>query len=242
MKLVSLLALSALAASAQPAQRTLSFTHLQTPQEIAEAATVIRSISEIRDLATDPAAKTLTLRGTLAQGELAEWLLARLDLAPSTPRPDPSRLDHRPLSGADTLVRVLYFKNTHTPQSRNETATVVRSLVEIPSAFLSMAAGALVVRGSLAQADAAQWLFESLDTPAPPRAGATFRMPGGGDDTIRLFSAPPATAMDALYRQATNVRTTLQIRRLFVYSPTRLIAIRGTQDQLTRADAMLTTP
>ena len=242
MKLISLLAFSAFAAFPQPVQRALSFQQIQNPPDIAEAATVIRSIGEIRDLAADPAAKTLTIRGTLAQAELAEWLLARLDLTPATPKPDPAHLDHRPVSGSDTLVRVLYFKNTHTPQSRNEAATVIRSLVEIPSLFLSNAAGAMVVRGTVAQADAAQWVFHAIDNPAPPPEGAAYRMPGGGDDTIRLFALPGTTTLEQLHRTATQVRSAIQIRHLFVYSPARLIAIRASNPQLTRAAAMLPQP
>ena len=112
----------------------------------------------------------------------------------------------------------------------------------ITTAGTANAAGAMVVRGTVAQADAAQWVFHAIDNPAPPPEGAAYRMPGGGDDTIRLFALPGTTTLEQLHRTATQVRSAIQIRHLFVYSPARLIAIRASNPQLTRAAAMLPQP
>jgi len=172
---------------------------------------------------------------------LAEWLMGRLDRTASTTGAIPSQLDFRPVSGSDIVVRVLYFKNANTLQERNEMATVIRSLIEIPSLFTAQAAGAIVVRGSVNQADAAQWAFENLDNKSASGANR-YRLAGGGDDTVRLFVMPARGTVEEFYRLATQVRTELQARRLYAYTPHRVIAIRGTEELIGRAEERLGKP
>ena len=241
MKALTFCSLFAIAVLCQPVERTLTFKQLQTDNELKEAATVIRSIGEIRNLSVQQAERTITINGSLAQAELAEWLMARIDRNGGTPNSVPAQLDFRPVSGSDALVRVLYFKNTHSLQERNEMATLIRSLIEIPSLFLAQASGAMVVRGSLAQADAAQWAFENLDSKTASNA-ERYRMAGGGDDVIRLFAMPNKGTAEEFYRLATKVRTDLQARRLYAYTPHRVIAIRGTEELIGRAAELLGKP
>lgn len=225
----------------QAMERVLSFKHLQTPSETNEAATVIRSVGEIRDISVQPAEKTLTVSGNPAQIELAEWLMARLDRNGGTSAAVPSQLDFRPAGGSDAVVRVLYFKNAAAARERNEMATVIRSLIEIPGLFVSQAAGAMVIRGSMVQADAARWTFEALDRPFPSAAGP-YRLSSGGDEVIRLFPMPAAGTLEELYRVATEVRTELQAKRFYIYTPHRIVAIRGTDALIDRAALRLGRP
>lgn len=240
MKTLTFFTIFTIAALSQPVERALPFKQLQTPVEINEVATVVRSIGQIRDLSVEHTEKTLTVKGEPAQVELAEWLMARLDRTGAGSNPVPSQLDYRPVSGTDAIVRVLYFKNTSGLQERNEMATTIRSLIEIPSLFTTQTAGAIVVRGSLGQADAAQWAFENLDAKAG--AAARYRLPGGGDDTIRLFAMPNKGTVEGFYRLATQVRTELRAPRLFAYSPRRVIAIRGPEELIGRAAELLSKP
>src|SRR5688572_929548 len=98
MKTLPIFTLFAIAALSQPVERVFQFKQLQTPIEINEAATVIRSVGEIRDLSVEPVEKTLNVKGELAQAELAEWLMARIDRTSATANPVPSQLDYRPVS------------------------------------------------------------------------------------------------------------------------------------------------
>lgn len=241
MKTLQLFAIIAGTVLCQPVERTFSFKHLQTPLEMNEAATVIRSVGEIANLTVQHAEKTLTLNGNLAQAELAEWLIARLDRLSNTPSAALSQVDFRPVGGSDAVVRVLYFKSASTVQERNEMATLIRSLIEIPSLFTSQAGGAMVIRGAVSQADAAQWVFEQLDgkiaTPAD-----RYRLAGGGDDSIRLFAMANQGTVEQFYRRATEVRTELRIARLYTYTPLRVIAIRGTEELIGRTAERLAKP
>ena len=99
----------------------------------------------------------------------------------------------------------------------------------------------MVIRGSLGQADAAQWAFEYLDSKTPGAAGR-YRLAGGGDDTILLFAMPNKGTVEQFYRLATEVRTELRVRRLYTYTPTRVIAIRGTEELIGRAAERLGKP
>jgi hypothetical protein len=241
MKTLPLFVLFTIAALSQPVERSLPFKQLQTPAEINEAATVIRSIGEIRNLSVEPIEKALNLKGELAQAELAEWLMARLDRTSATANPVPSQLEYRPVSGTDAVVRVLYFKNAQTPQERNEMAVTIRSLIEIPSLFTSQAAGAMIIRGSLGQADAAQWAFEYLDAKSAS-AVDRYRLPGGGDDTVRMFVVANRGSLEEFYKFTVDVRTTLRAPRFFAYSPRRIVAIRGTEEMIARAAELLSKP
>ena len=99
----------------------------------------------------------------------------------------------------------------------------------------------MVVRGSLGQADVAQWAFEYLDAKAPGGAGR-YRLPGGGDDAVRMFVMPNKGTVEEFYRHATQVRMELRASRFYAYSPRRVIAIRGSEELLGRAAEMLSKP
>lgn len=233
MKTVALFAMAVVVALSQPVERVLPFTQLQTAQEFAEAATVIRSTGEIRELRVDAAQKTLIVRGERAQVELAEWLMARVD---RTTAPAKAREEYPAGGGGDTVVRVLYFQKAATAQARNEMATMIRSLLEVRSLFVSMAAGALVLRCSPGQADGAEWVFAALEGTGE---SGSYRMAGGGDDMLRLLAVANGGTVEEFYRKATSVRAALQLRHLFTYTPGRVVAVRGTEELTGRAAEML---
>lgn len=236
MKMLAILTLSAVAGVCQPVERTLPFRELRTAAEFAEAATVIRSVGEIQELRVDGDLRSLTVRGDRRQTELAEWLLARLDRTSATAAPVPGERAYAMGDSNGTVIRVLYFQNAATAQARNEMATLIRSLLEIRGLFVSMAAGALVLRASPGHGDGAEWVFAALDGGI---GNGEHRMAGGGDDVLRLVAVAGGATVEEFYRRATGVRTALQLRQLFTYSPNRVVAIRGTAAQTGRAAEML---
>ena len=116
---------------------------------MAEPATLIRSIGEIRDLTTDTAQRTMTIRGDPAQAALAEWLFGRLDReAAGGANADTAPLVYRPATVGDYLVRGFYFAAPIANADVNELATVIRFILDLRKAFVSTAAGAFAVRGT----------------------------------------------------------------------------------------------
>jgi hypothetical protein len=244
MRTLSLFAATAAVALSQQTTQTHQFTHLQTPPEFAEAATVIRSIVEIRDLTVNAEDRTMTLQGDAVQAELANWLFSKLDRPAGTMRtPDAAQLDYRPTRGRDDMVRVCYFKNPVAVGAIQEMSTVIRSLTEIRRALVSNAAGAFVVRGTQEQIDAARWLLDALDQPSFSIAWNQYRITDAeGEDTIGLFSVSKFRSEQELQNFAAELRMAIRMKRVFTYYPLRVIAVRSTPAQIELAARLVNKP
>src|SRR5258708_27877585 len=72
---------------AEPLERVLHLTLIQSDRQLQEIATDIRGITEIAQVSVDTAHKTLTLHGTSAQIAVAERLLNHGDNAAPAHRP-----------------------------------------------------------------------------------------------------------------------------------------------------------
>ena len=234
---LTLLAFTAAIGLSQPAERVFAFTQLRTPAQIAETATLIRSIGEIRDLTTDAAPRTMNVRGDPAQAALAEWLFSKLDRdAAGGATADITPLDYRPETGGDDLVRVFYFQAPMPHADVNELATVIRSILDLRHAFVSNAAGAFAVRGTQERMDAAKWLFDALQQ----RGGTSYRInDAAGHNTIRVFALAETVSKPELQSMAAEVRMTTLIKRIYGYYPRRAIAMRGTYAQTEQAAGLI---
>lgn len=241
MRILLLLTFSAAVALCQQPSRTLQFTQLKTPTQLAEAATVMRSIGEIKDLSVDAAQGTLTFQGDQGQVELVNWLMPKLDhVAGATPVAEQPQLDLGTANQENRIVRVFYFKNPAPVQTYQQLSTVIRSVTEIRRAFLSLTAGAFIARGTPDQIAAAALLFEALDRPSFVATTTQFRMPDPeGEDTIRLFSFTKYNTSEELNRFTTELRSTTKIKRVFQYSPLQVIVMRSTPAQIAQAEAFI---
>jgi hypothetical protein len=217
----------------QQIDRTLPFRNLQSTPDFAEAATVIRSIGEIRDLQVNAAERSLSLHADPEQVAFADWLFTKLDRN-DEPIPGPGPLDYRTTQGSSDLIRVVYFRYLKTPEDIRQLSTVVRSLTEIRRAFVSIAAGAFVARGTQDQMDAASWLIDSLDKPELGTGTKEYRMGGNGEDVIGLLHVPAASS-EELQNFGSQVVLATQSRYVFTYYPLRVIAIRNTPAKLQEA-------
>jgi hypothetical protein len=227
----ALLASALLAQSAEPGvERTFYFAHAGAPQEFQEAATVIRSIANIRHLSVEAGTKLLAVRATDNQVALAEWLFHQLDQPASQGRP---AQEYQPLDGSNDLVRVFYLEYAPSPQHLQEMATVVRVTADVPRLLLYHATKAMVVRGTRAQVTLAAWLVKELDQAASPAAGAKeYRASPGEDDVVRIFYAGFTKTPQELQEAATLLRSIADVRRLVVYQGTKSITARGTAAQM----------
>ena len=241
MRTVSIFLTGAVILLGQESQRTFQFRQLQTAPQFAEAATIIRSIAEIRDLTVDANTKTMTIRGNQGQAALAEWLFNKIDrLVGSGPIPDAPQLDYRLALDKDDMVRIFYLKTALAPAVSQEAAVITRSLIEIRRFLVSNAAGAFVVRGTREQMDAARWLVEALDRQSFAGAANEYRITGSaGEDTIRLFLVSKFGSAKELQNFAVDMRQATQIRRVFVYNPLRVIAVRSTPAQVKQAESIV---
>jgi len=256
-----LLVLTLFSASIAPGQapaeenidRVLSLVHAQTAQDVQEIDVVIRSISEIRQLAAVTERKSLAVRGTTGQIALAEWLSKELDQPPhqqTAGQQDEKTGSHeyRLAGGGEDLVRVFHLAHPAGPRELQEIATVVRSTADIRWLFTYNAAGTIAVRGTAVKLALAEWLIKELDQPAgrqpSTRQGQQplfreYLVESGGDDVVRVFYLSSVRTPQRLQEIGAQVRTTARARRLFTYIPLNAIAMRGTSAEISLAERLV---
>lgn len=204
-----------------------------TIQQFQEMLTAVRSIVEIRRLFTYQAARAVAMRGTPAQMALAQSLFTELE-NPHVPGPEYTLDDAK-----EPVIRVLYLTRNRTIQEFQEIATLIRSIGDIRYLFTFAPHLAMLVRGTADQIALAAWLAEQLDVPEPNAGQHEYRMTASPDDVVRLFYLNPGDTVSRLQQLAVQVRTETEARRLFTVGAARAIALRGTADQIARAQRMI---
>jgi hypothetical protein len=221
-------------ASAQDRDRVFYLTHTPTVQQFQEVATVIRTITDIKQASTDNDQKSVTVHASAGQIAMAEWLFNELD----NPAVQPSVLhEYRVPSADDDVVRLFYLTGAATVRDFQEIATVVRTISDFKRAFTYNELKAYVVRGSAAQIGLAEWLVTQLQ-PAAASSASEYRMPGSNDDVVSVFYLPHTASPPAFQDAATQIRTAAKIMKIFTYEGPRAITIRGTADQIALAERM----
>lgn len=134
-------------------------------------------------------------------------------------------------------TREFAFRHASSAQQYQEIATVVRVLAELPFVEVMETAGRLRVRGPRELLPTAEWVMGQLDRERPGRLPAASEIHAMapqpmGDDKVRLFHLAHAESAQALQETATVVRSLVMIRRVMVYNETKVLALRGTEEEL----------
>jgi hypothetical protein len=133
-------------------------------------------------------------------------------------------------------------------QGYQEIATVLRTVAGIRDFHVNIAKGTLDVHGTADQVALAGWLFNELDKPAIGRLDAQqnqesatheFRVPGSGDDIVRVFYLMHIKTAQGLQEMVTSIRKSTGIQRIFPCGGPRAVALRGTADQIVAADRLI---
>ncbi len=228
-------ALIATLASAQTSSpsvdRVFRFTHTDGEQAFQEIATVVRSMTDIRNATFATSPRGLSVSGTPSQVALAEWLFYELDRPPD--RQAPSR-EFRVSNEADDVVKVFHLAHTATPQELQEVATSVRSIAEIRRLFTYNAPRVMAVRGTADQIKLADWLVTQLDqSPGPgQREAGPFQMPGGRGEGVRVLFLNHLKTEHALHELAVLVRVLADIRWVMLCNRPKALTVRGSSEQL----------
>jgi type II secretory pathway component GspD/PulD (secretin) len=138
--------------------RVFNLTNPQTPQQIQEMVTLIRSVADVQRIFVYNARKSVAMRGTSEQIALAEWLVKLLD----RPAPAAGTNEYRLTKGPDNLVRVFYLPSSRTQQERLDVAVQVRSTTHMGRLFVYSPLGALAVRGTVGQVATAEKVIEEM--------------------------------------------------------------------------------
>jgi type II secretory pathway component GspD/PulD (secretin) len=145
--------------------RVFELTYPQTPQQLQEVVTLIRSIGDIRRLFFYYKQRAVVLRATAERVALAAWLVSELDKPLTGPvalqdstAPHEFRLSNDP----DNLVRVFYLAGSASSGDYQKVALQVRHNTGIGRLFVYNALGALAVRGTEGQVATAEKALEEL--------------------------------------------------------------------------------
>ncbi len=231
--------------------RVFTFQHAETVQQFQEIVNLIRTIMEIRDVKADNDQKTLTVHGTEEQVTAAGWLVKQLDQAVA-PVPDVLGPEYKGITEEDGrgrpvpnsgVLQLLYLPHAATVQDFQEMANALRTVTEIRRAFTYNAGRALAVRGSPEQIAMAKWVAVELDRASAgqiPGSGATEVDTVTPNDHLQVLYVSNAKTVQDFQEIANAVRTTAEIRRLFTYNTPRAVIVRGTSNELTMAQWLLT--
>jgi hypothetical protein len=191
-------------------------------QDLMEVATVMRSLAEIRQLATDATQKTMTVTATPAQVEMAEWLFDELVSS------GPGRV-YRVSDASDDVARVLHLPDRISVQDLQEEATAIRSIAAIRRMFTYNTPRVLAIRGIAGQIAIAEWMAARLMEPS--RRGHEYKVAGNENDRIRVMFMSSQTTPQDLQELAVLIRSLGDIRTVITCNTPKAIVVRGTADQ-----------
>jgi hypothetical protein len=215
-------------------------TNHQSVKEFQEIATVARTIADIRRVFTYNAPLAMVLRGTADQIALATWVVSEMDKPLEAPLRHSAVDEYRVPPSSDDVTRVFTLAHAETIQDFQEVATLIRTMADIRRVFTYNELRAITLRGTPDQIAMAEWLFDVIDRPANAQSTGEFRVPKASDDVVRVYYLTNTRTVQDFQQAATEIRTATNIRRVFTYNSRRALALRGTTDQLARAERMIT--
>ena len=229
------------AAFGQDVSRVFQLHHIDAEKDQYDFATLVRTISDTRQVSADVPQKTLSVRGTASQISIAEWLFTELDRQTV---PDSVSQEFRVANNADDVVQLFFLPNTATIQDFQEVATTIRTIAEIRRVFAFSTPRALALRGTADQVAAAAFMIHELDQPAgakkaDSRVHQMIDTGNHGETVVRIFYLPYTSTIQQFQEVATLVRTIAEIRRVFTCNTPKALIVRGTADQMALVDWMV---
>jgi hypothetical protein len=243
-------ALWALSASGQTVsgpdtERTFRLTGGESPEAMQEIAYVAGMVTELPKPPVDAEKAAITVAGTPDQIALAAWLIGELD------QPTKSNLTYVPPGGADSVARMFYLAHVSTPQQVQELVNVIRSMTEIRPMSAYRPAKVIVLRGTHAQAEQAEWIVRGLDLAPdqalPPVAATQVAFPPGSTlqsadarayhmrhNQARIFYLKDNETPQQTQEMVNVLRSVTEIQRITAFNALRAICVL---DAVPQADA-----
>jgi hypothetical protein len=228
-----------------PAVQVYYLAHTAGPQQVQEMVNVGRSITSIQRFFPSYALNAVVMRATPNDIALADWLLSELDTAEQS-RPNPVMHDHSGSSNprVGTAAQVFFLAHTETPLAMQEIVNLTRSLADIQRVFPVNHPRALALLGSPDQVAFADWLLTQLDKPADATVNpAPLDFKVGGDPRMgniaRLTYLTHNYAGETVSNWVKDIRLATGISRMFYNTSQNAVAMRGTGDQVARAEQLL---
>lgn len=221
--------------------RVFHLNHISpdTPQQIQEILTVLRTVGDIQKVFNDTALSDLVIRGTANQLALADYIVKNLDIKPGTATVAVTpEFHYTDRFTPNDVVRVFYLSHTTMPQQTQEILTNLRTVAEIMKVFNYTPLNALTIRGSASDLAASEFIIRALDLPADakPAPPLEFNIPGG--NVIGVYYTSNFSGKK-LIAATTLLRDNLQLTKTFLKTEPQTLIYRGTADQITKAEQLI---
>ena len=228
-------------ASYAHAQQTFDFTNKPSPKGLQEVATVLRTVGDIKGLAIDSAAATITVTGTPDELATAGWIIHQLD------QRVPLNSEQYVMPGkSDDVMRVFHLNHISpdTPQEIQEVLTILRTVEDVQKVYNDTALSDLVVRGTANQLALADYIIKAVDViPGTVTVAATpefhYSERARPNDVVRVFYLSHTTSPQQMQEILTTLRTVADIQRVFNYTPLSALTIRGTASDLASCEFLI---
>ncbi len=214
-----------------------------TPQQIQEILTTIRTVGDIQKIFNDTELSDIVVHGTASQLALVDYIIKAVDITPGTVTVAATPEFHYSEPGRpNDVVRVFYLSHTNTPQQMQEILTSLRTVAEIMKVFNYTPLNALTIRGSASDLAASEFLIGKLDLPADAKPGppSEFTMPADfpGGNVIGVYYTSNLSGKK-LTAAVTLLRDNLQLTKTFMKTTPQTLIYRGTADQIAKAEQLI---
>ena len=231
-----------------PLMQVAYLSHVDIPRDLQEIVNAIRSVVDIQRCYAMNQQKAIVMRGSAEQVKAADWLLEALDRPTGAQPAGAARPDYRlpdvrpdyPLPDEDrnarVIVRVAAPAHIDTPQVLQEIMVVTLGMTDMTRLYPVFSRKVLVMRGTDDQIALAGWLLKQFDGPAS-QGTKEYKMggPGGQIAQVAYVNGTP----QSLHETASAILKETKIARLFAYEPQGAVAMRGTADQLAKAQQVI---
>jgi len=206
-----------------------------------ELATVIRTVADIPRVSIDSNAREIEFSGPGETEEMAQWVLHELDRTPGSQSTESGPAEYHSAS-KDDKIAVFYLSHIHGLRFTQEIITVLRTVADAQKVFTYTALDAMVVRAPTEQMALAKWMISAVDRDAPSAVVEVpeFHISGVRDTIVRAYYLVNAKNQQDINRILTAVRTTGGIMKVFPVSANGALVIRGTKEQMTKVEGIVT--
>ena len=211
---------------------TYFFIHIADPRSMQEVVNSVRATTEMQRLFPVSTPHALIMRGTADQVAAAKWMIAELDR--EAPPASAAPVVHAYPGSLPRLAaqRIFFLGNIHDPQGLQEAVNATRSVAEVQRFFPVTRTAALVLSGSLEEAEVSEWLLSHLDTAG---AAAPGERPDSASGVVRVYAIPSQVSPQTLQQAVNRVRAEVQVRNVFPVHTRHAVLFRGTAEQAAAA-------
>jgi hypothetical protein len=139
----------------------------------------------------------------------------------------------------ESAERVVRLTNTPTAQGFQQMATSIRVIAQIPNLTIDSAHNSFVLHGTPGDLAMAEWMIHVMDKPAGWRpsdqeiwnpATREYRAADERNPIARIYYLTSTKSPVDVQEIITLIRTVADIQKIFCYSPTGIVAVRGPAD------------